>query len=440
VRLVRFALLSLLPALASALACGSQREQRLPRAKFPERLPQVVLPMRDPLDGPDPAVEATLEGPDGARATLWMAADSGASTCTIPTDLLDRLKLVPIRAAAVRSWGGPAAARVAWLPRLILGGLTVEQAQVAGLTLPSVAGDRGVLGNSVLDSAPWEISWDRGTVTLNATPWPEGGDVRSWPLSRRDGVDVIDVRINGFPTRMLLDTGASISTIPTNLAAGMGLGVGTTLTGELVAFAGRFSGAQAFVADLEIGSMKLDGQVFAATEAGERGVLGLNALASFEVQVLPGRRLLMRPRGQDLRATAATRVGRWAWMPSCASTGCVRARVEGSGGGGRVEVTFEAPLPRPVEVLFGCGQRREPEPPGALAARRLIGGTDPALHHLALQVNAPGTEPASYPAPDIDRQLLQPDGRPCRQLVVLDVAPLASTQLRPREGKLFAFR
>jgi hypothetical protein len=72
--------------------------------------------------------------------------------------------------------------------------------------------------------------------------------------------------------------------------------------------------------------------------------------------IVAGHRLSLRRRG-DLRATAEARVRRWRWMPACRSTGCARARIEPAGEGGRLELEIEAPLPGPIEILFGCADR-----------------------------------------------------------------------------------
>lgn len=430
---------SVWPPLLAALACGAacgppERPSLWPPARFPERLPQIVLPIRDPLEEPDLAVEATLEGEGGSRKTIWMNLDTGTSQSAIPASLLQDLQLPEFGADSWRTPGGPVHVRVASLPRLVLATLAVERLRVGAMPMPFDRRDWGLLGNSVLDQSPCEISWDRGTVTLNATPWPEEGGVRSWPLARGHRTDFINVRINGIPVQMTLDTGAMVSTIPKNLAARIGLVRHAVHQKELIVGAGALPAAAVFVADLEIGQAKLEGQLFVETENDGFAALGLPVLSSYELQILPRSQLLFKPRNPDMRATAAERVHRWPWMPSCQAVGCVRAHVDGGGAGGRVVLEFEAALPRPVAILFGCAESIEPD---RVIPWGLLTKTEPPFHHLRAEVEGEFAQGAvSVPTPDIDRLLVTPNGGACHQMTVLDVVPVLESKRHPNEARV----
>jgi aspartyl protease len=425
----------LLAALTCAAACPTQRPPELwSTPKFPERLQQVVLPMRDPLEQPDLAVVATLEGHGGKRRTIWMRVDTGATHSTIPAGLLRELGLTELGTTKIRGVHGLLIVPVASLPRLFLGAMAVERVPVLGLTFPSELREHGVLGQSVLDQAPWEISWDRATITWNATPWTDGGDVTAWPLVRGDhGFDFIDARINGVAIRMELDTGGTVSAIPKNLAAAIGLVphpapnfVSRTIHGE------RAIGP-VFVADLEIGSSNLPRQFFSEDPPGAFGRVGLASLVSYEVQIFPGSRLLIRPRNPDMRATAAMRIRRWPWMPSCRSAGCFRGYLEGSGEGGRIIFEPEATLPHPVAILFGCAEVSDPD---WVRPHVLRGEPEPPFRHVRLELMPGDYRAISLSLPDVEKVLVLPSGQRCRELTALDVFPLRDLAQLPEKVRL----
>ena len=115
-------------------------------------------------------------------------------------------------------------------------------------------------------------------------------------------------------------------------------------------------------------------------------------------------------------------------MPACRSTGCARARIEPAGEGGRLELEIEAPLPGPIEILFGCadrpagtevivtaGQRAlDPDPPGSAA---------PTFGHLLVGLRTPAPGKTSTALADAARFRASSMGPPCGELTVLDVAP-----------------
>ena len=173
---------------------------------------------------------------------------------------------------------------------------------------------------------------------------------RAWGFSRDDrGSPCPCWPWDGRPLRMLLDTGATLSALPADAAASLGL-LPTASPGMLLGVAGLIPLSHAYAGTLEIGATRIDGQRFLELPAGKTALLGLDVLSRFDLLVVPGQRLLLRARG-DLRATAAARIRRWTWLPVCASPACVRAHLEPAGRNGSLELTIEAALPRPVHLL-----------------------------------------------------------------------------------------
>ena len=202
---------------------------------------------------------------------------------------------------------------------------------------------------------------------------------------------------------MLLDTGATLSALPADAAASLGL-LPTASPGMLLGVAGLIPLSHAYAGTLEIGATRIDGQRFLELPAGKTALLGLDVLSRFDLLVVPGQRLLLRARG-DLRATAAARIRRWTWLPVCASPACVRAHLEPAGRNGSLELTIEAELPRPVHLLLGCAETNA-------ADRRLV-------------VDLAGFKPGRVTT---DVRLaasswFSPQGAGCRQLEVLDIVP-----------------
>ena len=213
--------------------------------------------------------------------------------------------------------------------------------------------------------APQEISWgpQHGHVQRRK-PGPKGCGASSHPTDPHRGAGgslstpgSIACRCGWWSTRA-----RSILTIPRTTATRSGLFCRVARRDRLeVGAAGGSLPAtgRLLVGDLEIGSRILRGQAFVETEDGQYPTLGLPALTSYDLQIFPGRRLFLRSRNPDMRATAAARVGRWPWMPSCRLVGCARAYVEGTGDDGRIIFEIEAVPPRPVSILFACREITE---------------------------------------------------------------------------------
>jgi hypothetical protein len=196
--------------------------------RFPAGSPVVVLPLRDPLLGPDPSVLVTLPGRDGPWSA-WMYVDSGVPfVAMLPPASVARLGshygdwlLTPVP-FGVAPWQ---VGRLGLLSSLALGDVVVQDVPVTVTRLDGSRFRSGILGQVILGHAPWEIDWDRGTLTLGATPWPEAPDVIVVPLRRRMGVDIVTVQVDGHPVEMVLDTGMEASLIPANVARDAGLSV-----------------------------------------------------------------------------------------------------------------------------------------------------------------------------------------------------------------------
>jgi hypothetical protein len=156
-------------------------------------------------------------------------------------------------------------------------------------------------------------------------------------------------------------------------------------------------------------------------------VLGRDILGQFNVAIVPGHRLSLRPRG-DLRATAEARVRRWRWIPACRSTGCVRAHIEPVGEAGRLELDLEAPLPGPIEILFGCADRPAGTEMIVASGQRALdpdpqGRGTPTFHHLIVGLKAPAQGKTSTLLANAARLRASTMGPRCTDLTVLDVAP-----------------
>ena len=414
-------------------ACAGGRLQPYPAVILPDSPSSAVLPIRDPIVRPDLAVEAVVHGPGGKTAAIWMLLDSGATIGSLPAAVAADLRLVEEHAATMIAVNGAARTSLVVAPRLDLGELGLSRVAFLVNTLAGPANQLGLAGQSVLARMPWEISWDRGLVTLGATPWVDGGEVTSVPLEPfANGVEMVTARINGRPLKMMLDTGALVSAIPESAADEIGLEAETVPPHTFGGATGPFRADRVYVADIELGSAKLRGQRFMTSVSRNLAVLGRDILGQFNVAIVPGHRLSLRPRG-DLRATAEARVRRWRWMPACRSTGCVRAHIEPVGEAGRLELDLEAPLPGPIEMLFGCADRPAGTEVIVTSGQRALdpdphGLGPPTFHHLIVGLEAPAQGKTSTLLADAARLRASTMGPRCTDLTVLDVAPASQIE------------
>ena len=257
---------------------------------FPAWPTAVVLPIRDPILDPDPSVPVTLPGRDGPWSA-WMFVDTGVpDAALLPSASVDRLErhyadrfVLPIQffQAPVQI------AREGLLSSLTLGDLVVRDVPVSVTGLDHPKFHSGMLGQGILGHAPWEIDWDRGTLALGATPWPEGPDTTVVPLRRAWGYDVVTVQVDGHPVEMILDTGNEVSVIPADTARDVGLSVHAVVDRRTHVMDNVTSG------DAALGPLRLGRIDFGSIPhlwLGY-GLLGLDVLSRYRIQIVPGKRL-----------------------------------------------------------------------------------------------------------------------------------------------------
>lgn len=397
-------------------ACAGARQA--PPAVFPSEPVTAVLPIRDPISGPELEVEAELWN-GGRRVRSWMVVDSGASGVSITEEAAQALGVYSIGTFRSEGVGGTADMRAIRI-EMSLGALEVSE------VIASVSEQFAIIGQLILRHSPWEVSWSRGTLTLNAAPWTDRSGTTVVPLYPQStyAVDDMQVRVAHRSQRMLLDTGAVVSTIPENFAEDLGLAP-QAFKGTFAVVGGAMSASRAFVADVELGGLRVPGKRLVGLPNQSYGLFGRDLLFAYDFQVVPGKQVLLRPRA-DLRATARQRIGRWSWLPKCPTPGCVEARFFPDGRHGRLELSVEQALSRPVEVILTCPESRsEPVPIAVMMAR---GGLRARPNHVSVRLPAiqPGT--ASLPVPNagglwFSAAALSP-GAGCEELTVLDVIPL----------------
>lgn len=345
-----FAVVALIVLVVAVLARRRRYEERV---VFPASPEVARLAIRAPLIRPDLSVSATLHASERHSAVRWMTVDSGATGITMPAAAFHELGLDVLRGVTVRMEdpSGRVSEREAGLvPRMSLGPLVLEDVVVA------LGAEPTVLGQSVLAHAPWEIDWDRGLLTLGATPWES--DATFVPLRKMGDSDVVTLTIDGAPIDMVLDTGAFASTLPERVGTAARLSSRRLPPTVLHSLGGEVVVRRVFGGDARLGHESLGHLELASIASGGRraalGLLGLDVLSRFHVQIVPGKHLALRPRG-DVQKTRVERIGRWSFVPtSCEHVGCVHASLTAKGDDAELRVTLEADLDRSVEVLLGC--------------------------------------------------------------------------------------
>ncbi|MBK7402140.1 MAG: retroviral-like aspartic protease family protein [Myxococcales bacterium] len=240
------------------------------------------------------------------------------------------------------------------------------------------------------------------------------------------------MEIGGVPIDMVLDTGALASTIPESVGTRAGLD-GRALAYPMVlhSAAGQILVRKVFLGELRLGALGIHPLELASmSSVGRRapfGLLGLDVLSRFHVRVEPGVRLWLRPR-RDLGITAAERLARWSFLPSCKRLGCLEASVEAVGEDAVVHVTYETDLARPLDVLFSCASNPgQPTAGTTLASDALVRA--PRQLRLRVPAGFPG-EPASV---KVRRggAWFGSGGAGCADLAVVDLSPAS---LEPRDA------
>ena len=406
-------------------ACASHLKYAGPLATLPDPSPQVSLPILDPLLKPELSVFGTVSGPSGASAGLWFTVDSGWTALNVPQPIAQRLELRELgRGRVVTAVGASADEPVLLAPRVTFEKLAASDVLVG--TVDHLA----VLGQAILRHSPWEVSWTRGTLTLGALPWTEGGDVLGVWLhpDRQHQADQVEVLINGHPTRLLLDTGASLSALPAAVGAALGLPA-RPFKGTLSSAGGAASIDHVVEGQLRLGALDLGLTAFAALpNGGSQALLGLDILSRFDFQVIPGVRLLLRPRG-ELRATARERAARWPWLPTaCAHVGCIRARVTASGQHGQLEIERERRLPVAAAWVLGCAEPEHVAPSSPMAQRLTQRGLRLPFERIVLRLSPAAPTIVTTELAFASRLWFRPDGTGCKDLEVLDVLAIPSGQ------------
>jgi len=409
-----------------AASCTTRLTYTGPLAALPDPAPRVSLPILDPLLKPELSVYGTVSGPGGESAGLWFTVDSGWTIVNVPRQVARRLKLQEVgRGSVVTAVGSSADESALLAPRLTLAKL------VASDVLVGTADNVAVLGQAILRHSTWEVSWTRGTLTLGAEPWTEAGDVMGLELhpDTQHQVDQVEVSINGHRTSMLLDTGASLSALPSTVGAALGLPA-RPFHGALTTAGGASAIDSVVEGQLRLGSLDLGLTAFAALPSGGRqALLGLDILSRFDFQVIPGVRLLLRPRG-ELRASARERVARWPFMPTgCAHVGCLRARVTEQGQNGLLEIERDQPLPVAAKWVLACADPEHVAPSAALVQVLTAPSVRLPFERIVLRLSPTAPTTVTTQLAFASRLWLRPGAEGCKNLEVLDVVALPDNEV-----------
>ncbi len=411
----------------AAFVLGS-RDRYQQRVVFPPNASVTRLAIRAPLVRPDLSVMATLR--TSKRVTpVWMTVDSGATGITLPSDTYYALGIDALRGVTVRMEdpSGRVLVRDAGLvPQMTLGELQLEDVVTA-------IGGTPVLGQSVLAHAPWEIDWDRGVLTLGSTPWPAGGDTVIVPTRRAPtgggDAEVVTIHVGSAPIDMVIDTGAFASLIPESVGASAGLSWRSVPPTVLRSLGGELIVRRVFSGDVRVGSFGFGKHELAAVKTGGRraslGLLGLDILSHWQVQIVPGSHLALRPRG-DVRAFTAERIARWSFLPtSCEHRACVHATLAPMGSDARLTATLDADLDQPIEVLLGCAGDRTDSfvPTGSSFA---FGPAPDVARHVRLRIPGRARGTTSQTTIPNGAAWFHGAGAECAVLEALDVSPVSA--------------
>lgn len=431
VRLRSPAVAVLVAALGLALVVILVASSRRPvsRAVFPANPKPTRLAIRAPLIRPELTVMATLQASEKRSSSVWMLVDSGATGVSMPTSAYLALGLEPLRNLTIRTsdpFGRTFVYEAGAIPRVRLGELEVEQVVTS---LSDASAGPFVLGQSVLAHEPWEIDWDRGTLTLAATPWAADAQTELVPLRKEADAEVVTIRVDGRPVEMVLDTGAFVSMIPVEVGEHAHLATRRVAPTLLDTFGGETIVRRVFTGHVQLGTQSAGRNEFAALPtAGRRaayGLLGLDVLSRYRIQVVPGKHLALRRRG-DVRAATRERIARWSFVPSsCEHVGCVKAALEPQDDDAVVTVKLEADLGEEgFDVLFGCEGDHDDRfvPTGSSFA---FGPPPDVVRHVRVRVPRAARGHDQRSVIRGGAAWFRAQGARCRALEVLDLSPLA---------------
>jgi hypothetical protein len=406
----------LLPGLA---ACMSATWRGAP-AEFPPQGYRTPLALRDPLERPPPSVQVTLGGSPSSREEWW-PIHTGDTWPAVSPDIVQDLGLKPdgkVRAKDIR--GKTRRLPKVRLPSLAVGDLLLREVRAA------IDPTHSCLGQSIVGHTPWEIDWARGRFTLGPALWPDAAPDVTDVLLRNvedEDVDVASVQVEGRAVDLVLDTGLEVSALPLEFAASLRTEEARVWPGD--SLEGGSTQRLAY-GDVWLGTIHLGSRPFAILPAssGSTGHLGLDILRRFDVEVVPGRRLRLRPRA-PLWDTARERVARWAWMPACEHVGCITAHFEPADDEGVLTLAVEGHVPAPMRVLLACPDT-DPDfvDPGDTLPEGPRRTPGPRHLEVALAEMAPG--PLETHVPQARAWFGRPDA--CRDLAVLDVIPAAPAE------------
>ncbi|MBL8554090.1 MAG: aspartyl protease family protein [Phenylobacterium sp.] len=189
-----------------------------PRFANGRSTPWLPLPSRAGLVEIDVAVNG---------APLRAVVDTGAQFSAIDRATAARLGLPRVLVAPMLAYGvtgGPTLTHSVRLD-LAMPGLRVDGVHAAALGLAAIAQVTArdfqlLIGRDVLNEAVFELDFVRSRVRFGAPgELFRPGAGRTIPIVRRHGAPMVDVRLDGHPLRLLLDTGASGSVALTEDAA-----------------------------------------------------------------------------------------------------------------------------------------------------------------------------------------------------------------------------
>jgi hypothetical protein len=365
--------------------------------------PPVVLALRDPLLAPDVSIAAYREGPDGPTEPFWTKVSSAHKGMSLAVwRLIGESSL----GHGLHGWRNAFAdvPRVAAYEKYLRDDL-IEDGTIA------------VLGQDVLSKVPWEIDWDKGTLTLGAPAWPPGepGAVRV-PIERRDGVDLVVMKAAEYSFEMALSTTLHRSIVPEIV------GIPRTPF-DLGALPNP---DHEFIADPSIGPVSIGLRRFSVPRRKRLpyGFLGLDVLGCVGFRVVPGRELWLRPRKNDAE-TARERIARFVSSDGCRHLGCVEAHVDRGARPKQLVVDVERAFSFPPLLVLACAGDATPIVPSTCNDRlwRSLHGVplDPP-HHMVVPL--PAKTSGRIVRPIDDTPSVQPWEWPCADLTLVDVVPL----------------
>ncbi|QJE74494.1 hypothetical protein HHL28_16750 [Aerophototrophica crusticola] len=271
----------------------------------------VVLPVQ--AGGSDLMVQASVNG--GTPETFIV--DSGLTgTHVLGRDTAERLGLEQHGFALVGSWAGLGMARFTRVESLGLGGLELRGLPMAVVGLPPgvLARDGGValagfLGQPLFDAYAVTVDVPAGTLTLS----PPGGPVPEGAITLPllpGPMPLVELRVDGQPVRLSIDTGAATSdiTLYEDVAERLGLRAryGEGRRSRALAAAGEVEFEKLTVGEVRVGPQRLpkvELDIVPRATLWDRlfpgdwdGVVGLGLLAQYRFTLdIPRGRLVLVP-------------------------------------------------------------------------------------------------------------------------------------------------